>query len=193
MFLIIIILFIVMAFVYTCRQHIEHFSSNAMPSGNIINNIKENVSLTTQNVITSYENLEDIVKSKIHIVVNPLVNGINKLIDGVNEIPDKLYTNTMMASKNIGSKVKKYAETMTSYNRSPDDAENLKFVTINKRNKVFIDNMRSKNKALYNTYVKAAKQFYGIKFDNQEDELIKFLTTISKYNTQVNILLQKHL
>lgn len=131
----------------------------------------------------------DTLYKKSVLITNPIVDATNKIIDVFNEVPQKIWTNGVSSSISIRSKLKQYAEGMTSYNRTPDDSENLKMVTINKRHKVFIDDMREKNNRLYEYFVNISKSFYITKFEEQDAELIKHLKNLTKAYPQLDTLI----
>jgi len=137
--------------------------------------------------------LDDTIKDKVDIVVSPVIQTVNIIIDSINEIPAKLYKNSMTFSKKIGDHVKKYAETMTTYNRTEDDPENLKSVAINKRHKLYIDNLRKENSPVYQLLVNEANIFYSLKFEDQDAALIGSVTKLAKYNKEIVPPLQKKL
>lgn len=137
--------------------------------------------------------LEDTIKDKVEIVVSPVIQTVNIVIDSINEMPAKLYKNSMTFSKKIGDHVKKYAETMTAYNRTEDDPENLKSVAINKRHKLYIDNLRKENSPIYQLLVNEANIFYSLNFEDQDAALIGSVTKLAKYNKAVVPPLQKKL
>jgi ferritin-like metal-binding protein YciE len=142
--------------------------------------------------------LEEVIKpyvdslyQKTVLITHPIVDATNKIIDVFNEVPKKIWTNGVSSSISIRSKLKQYAEGMTSYNRTPDDSENLKMVTINRRHKVFIDDLREKNTRLYEYFVNISKDFYKTKFEEQDGELIRHLMDLTKVYPQLDSLITK--
>lgn len=102
---------------------------------------------------------------RLSLMLTPVISGMNTVIDAVNELPKTLYARSVGASKKIKLKLQEYAETMTGYNRSADDSEGLKNLTINKKHKLFIDSLPS---TTYVYITKVADTFYGAPFENQE-------------------------
>jgi hypothetical protein len=125
------------------------------------------------------------------LVTNPLVDTTNKIIDVFNEVPQKIWENGVASSASIRSKLKQYAEGMTSYNRTPDDNESLKMVTINRRHKVFIDDMKERNKRQYELLTNVSEAFYSTKFEEQDDMLYENLTKLVQVFPQIETQLTK--
>ena len=63
---------------------------------------------------------------------------------------------------------------MKTYNRSPDDCTNLQTVVVNKRHKIFIDQMDGAKRA---AWARAAADFYRAPFEEQEEKIKEILGT----------------
>jgi hypothetical protein len=99
---------------------------------------------------------------------------VNSLITSINSLTKNIYDSTIDMSNGIKTKLFQYAETMRTYNKSKDDEEGLKSVMINKRHKMFIDNLRSSQQ--YGSWASTADTFYGLPFEEQEAFIRKFLS-----------------
>lgn len=172
----VIILFVIITFVYIHSKNIsETFLEKSIP----------------QQGASPIEELITTLSERVKILTVPVINATNSIIENVNDVSTKLWQNSIKSSTQIRSKLKQYAEGMTSYNRSPDDSESLKMVTINKRHKVFIDNMRRSNFAQFDAYSKVAQDFYGSSFEDQDIMLVTALAKLSKYHPDTTSLIEK--
>lgn len=122
---------------------------------------------------------------QLNLIVTPIVSGINNVVDTINEIPASIYSGCVKMSKQIGGKVREYAETMKSYHKSADDCEGLRNVAVNKIHKLYLDNLIATKNPLYNTLANKAEDFYKVQFDDQETEIIKTLIILSKTNEKI--------
>ena len=136
----------------------------------------------TPNTITEY-----VTVPRLNLMITPLIVGMNAVIDAVNEIPNKLYSNSVGASKKIKTKIKEYAETMTGYNRTADDTDGLKNVTINKKHKIYIDSLPATSFAYLTT---VADKFYIAPFDNHEPLIQAILLQMSGSNESLALALK---
>ncbi len=131
---------------------------------------------------------------QLNLIINPIVSSMNSIIDVFNEVPKNLYQKCTSASKTIGTKLQEYAETMKSYNRSPNDDENLKRgVSVNHDHKSYLDTMRTRKDVLYDVMRREAAAFYAVDFDKQEDELVIILSRLSTYHSAMQPALTKKL
>lgn len=137
------------------------------------------------------EDVEPIIEQKVNLVLTPIIISVNSIIDTMNEVPVNLYDKCVTMSQKISSKIKEYAETMRSYNRSKDDEESLKTVVVNQRHKLYIDNVRKNNTGLYTVLGKVSNEFYQVPFDKQDVKLMEILTVIGNYEPNVEALIKE--
>jgi hypothetical protein len=126
----------------------------------------------------------------IDLIITPFVSTINSVIDVFNNTSTKVYTGCVKMSNSIGGKIKEYAETMKAYQRTDDDCESLRSVNINSNHKLFIDNLVKTNDPLYKLISTNASNFYKTPFEEQDIELIKILTLMTKSNNKITPLLE---
>ena len=127
--------------------------------------------------------------------LSPIIMTVNSMVDFFNLLPNQLYTSTINMSKSISSKIKEYAETMKTYNRTPDpgdpdidpanDDVDLKSVMVNDRHGAYLDNLYTSNNPFFNLLASAAADFYKVPFDQQDDAIIATLTKISQSNGSI--------
>jgi hypothetical protein len=142
-------------------------------------------------VINNQADMAALANEKLTLVVTPMVATINSLVDNLNGLSTTVYNGCVSMSKSIGGKVKEYAETMKTYNKSADDCQGLETVSVNQVHKKYIDDLVKKHDPLYNTLVTQADNFYTISYEDQDIELIKALTEISKVNSKLTPLIDK--
>lgn len=133
-------------------------------------------------------------------LISPLVSTVNGIVDFINQTPIQVYTNTITMSKKIGSKVKEYAETMTTYNRTPDpgdpdmDHQNgdptLQDVMINARHQSYIDHLHASDRTFFSLLSSSSATFYKMPFDQQDDALVSIVSDISNKNKNIQAPLQ---
>lgn len=178
LFLIILVMTVCGAlFVYQPEHYYNVLESNKDPSSE---------------PLKASNDINAIIDEKLKIVTTPLITTFNLVVSTLNQVPHKIYDNSMKMSKTIGTKIKQYAESMAPYNRTADDEENLKMIVINKRHKVFIDDL-TKNKDMFRLYADFASKFYKIPLEEQDTELLKFLTLLARFNPSIEPLVSSKL
>jgi hypothetical protein len=128
---------------------------------------------------------------KLSLIITPIVATVNNIVDSFNGLTSKVYDNSIAMSQKIGGKVKEYAETMKTFNRSADDCEGLRNVVINEVHKKYIDDLVKNHDPLYGKLASQADKFYKVPFEEQNIELIKIITDLSKSNNRITPLLEK--
>jgi hypothetical protein len=132
-----------------------------------------------------------VANNSLSLIVTPIVATVNNIVDTFNGLTSKVYDNSISMSQKIGGKVKEYAETMKTFNRSDDDCEGLRNVVINEVHKKYIDDLVKNHDPLYGKLASQADTFYKVPFEEQNIELIKIITDLSKSNNRITPLLEK--
>jgi hypothetical protein len=192
-FFVIITLFLIVIIVYK-NLYLEHFAETDTTTNDITSTGNNNSFLNIiQNIVTNTVSTPlakiDVgfgkVDDKIGLISKPITHTVNNIVDTLNTIPTVLYDKTVNMSKKIKGKIKEYGETMKSYNRTPDDCEGLRNLTINKRHKLFMDNIRSTEDNYYQLLVNHADNFYNTDYQDQDVVMLKSLIEVSKYKKDI--------
>jgi hypothetical protein len=146
--------------------------------------LEESKTFTNQSALKTLEESKTYTMEKMNLIVVPIVATVNTMVDSVNNTTQNMYNNCIQMSKKIGGKIKEYAETMKPFNRSADDCEGLRSVSINERHKLYIDDIRKNNTQLYNLLSRTSDILYAAPYDQQEEELQKFVVLLSQNQVQ---------